>query len=66
MKAAYLKKIFLSMCVNVLKPELSSVMEEIYQLLKLDESTFVSTVKFVGIVKKNKVMKVYGKQDHFF
>lgn len=54
------------MCVNVLKHELSPVMEEIYQLLKLGESTFVFTVKFVGMVKKNKVMKVHGKQDHFF
>lgn len=40
--------------MNVLRPELSPVMEEIYQLLKLEESTFVSTVKFVGVVKKKK------------
>lgn len=53
--------------MNVLRPELAPVMEEIYQLLKLEEGTFVSTVKFVGVVKKKKkVMKVHGKQDHCF
>lgn len=40
--------------MNVLRPELAPVMEEIYQLLKLEEGTFVSTVKFVGVVKKKK------------